>query len=340
MKIKNLNLHLENFKPNAKKLTRVIPTAFLVASLALTPVTAQAAVSNDDIYGDAQVQEDRTEIKLNDGIEIAEYFDGYDYYGCTTVSLEDIEKAIVMSDVLNVANNGNLENINTTRNEVMGLNIYDLYNEYQADSNRFAYAHQQDRSAMDAYLTFGSNTVVTHIKDELSNLIASLINEQGQQVTMYPLIIINDNEVSCIVGINGVTQKIVLHGEKIDEIQYQCNGLTRHYNIAMCSINGVSPNYEDTFAYNGVRKTTGESVWLSLENQGLKEELRVALASARELENREALELTTEDPFAYRYLSYEEALELKNQGFYIPDLYHVVVQDITINRVPSMEINK
>jgi len=340
MKIKNLNLHLENFKPNAKKLTRVIPTAFLIASFALTPVTAQAAVSNDDILGDAQVQEDRTDIKTNDGVEIAEYFDGYDYYGCATVSLEDIEKAIIMSDVLNAANNGNLEDINTTRNEVMGLNIYDLYNEYQADSNRFAYAHQQERSAMDAYLTFSSKTVVTHIQDELSNLVASLITEQGQQVTMYPIVIINNNEVSCIVGINGNTQKIVLHGEKVNELQYQCNGLMRHYNIALCSINGISQNYEDTFAYNGVRKSTGESVWLSLENQGIKEELRTAIASARELETREALELTTEDPYAYRYLSYEEALELQGQGFYVPDLNHVVVQDITINRVPKMEYNK
>ena len=44
--------------------------------------------------------------------------------------------------------------------------------------------------------------------------------------------------------------------------------------------------------------------------------------------------------YAYRYLSYEEALELQGQGFYVPDLNHVVVQDITINRVPKMEYNK
>ena len=155
---------------------------------------------------------------------------------------------------------------------------------------------------------------------------------QGQNLTVYPYVTINSNEVSCVVGINGVTKKIVLHGDKIDELRNQCNSLEYHYNMALCRINGFSPYYEDTFAYNGVRSTTGESVWLSMGNQGLKDELRTAIASARELDTREALEFTTPDPFAYRYMPYEEALNLQQRGYYIPDLY--------VNPAPRMDFNK
>ena len=340
MKIKNINLYLENFKPKAKKIVRAVPAIAMAASMILTPMTAYAAVPNNEILGDAQVAEDRSYIKAQDGIEIADYFDGYDNYGCAIVTLEDIEKAIQMSDILNATMGDELDDINTTRNEVLGLDIYGLYNEYQHNSNRFARRHQDDRSAIDAYLTFSTHTVTTHVKDQLANIIASLIKVQGQNLTVYPYVTINSNEVSCVVGINGVTKKIVLHGDKIDELRNQCNSLEYHYNMALCSINGSSPYYEDTFAYNGVRSTTGESVWLSMGNQGLKDELRTAIASARELDTREALEFTTPDPFAYRYMPYEEALNLQQKGYYIPDLYHVEIQDVYVNPAPRMDFNK
>ncbi len=337
MKIKNLNLHLENFKPNAKRVLKAIPGAVLIASLALTPVSAQAAVSNNDITGDAYIAEDRTNIKAQDGYDIATYFDGYDEYGCTTVTLEDLRKAIEMSDTLGVVNGFVTDGINTTKQEVLGLNIYDLYNDYQYNPTQFAYDHVEDRSAIDAYLTFGTHTVSTLIKEEIARDIASLVVEQGLNLTMYPTVIVNENEVSCIVGVNGETQKYTLHGETIEDIKYQCSTMDFHYNKAICSISGTSDQYENTFAYNGVRTSTNESVWLSLENSEIKQELRSAIDFAEAISERESLEFTTPDPFAYYTLTYDEALELRNQGFNISDLYNVRVQDIYVNNVPKLQ---
>jgi hypothetical protein len=340
MKIKNVDLFLGNFKPKVRKIVRVVPAVAIAATMAMTPLTAHAAVPNEEILGDLQVQEDRTDIKREDAYQMAEYFDGYDNYGCVTISLEDLEKAIEMSDLLNATMPPEWDNVNTTRNEILNLDVYSLYTEYQYNPDYFARAHQGERSAIDGYLTFGTHTVASLIKEELAHLITSLLHEQGYQVTNYPVVMVTENEVSCVVGINGCVQKFILHGEKIEDVKRLCTGLDYHYNTAMASIDGSSPYYENTFAYNGVRSTNGESVWLSLGNSEIKGEIREAIALIRVIEDRRTLEMVTDDPLGYRTISAEEALALRNMGYNIPDLNNVRVQDIYVNTVPSLEYNK
>ena len=151
---------------------------------------------------------------------------------------------------------------------------------------------------------------------------------------------VTENEVSCVVGINGCVQKFILHGEKIEDVKRLCTGLDYHYNTAMASIDGSSPYYENTFAYNGVRSTNGESVWLSLGNSEIKSEIREAIALTRVIEDRRTLEMVTDDPLSYYTISAEEALQLRNMGYNIPDLNNVRVQDIYVNTVPAIEYNK
>ena len=337
MKLKNFDLYLEHFKPSMKKITKAVPAVALAATMAFTPITAHAAVPNSEILGDLQVQEDRTDIKREDAHQMAEYFDGYDEYGCTTVTLEDLSKAIEMSDVLNATMPPEWDNVNTTRNEVLNLNVYDLYEEFQNTGNWFAQNHQGDRSAIDGYLTFGTHTASSYIKEQLARLIASLIAEQGLEITNYPVIMVTENQVSCVVGINGCVQKYNLYGEKMEDVKRLCTRLDYHYDTAMASIDGSSSFYENTFAYNGVRSTNGESVWLSLGNDEIKNELREAIGFARMLDRRESLEFTTDDPQAYSLLSPEEALELRNMGYNIPDLNNVRVQDIYVVTVPNVD---
>ena len=160
---------------------------------------------------------------------------------------------------------------------------------------------------------------------------------QGLEITNYPVIMVTENQVSCVVGINGCVQKYNLYGEKMEDVKRLCTRLDYHYDTAMASIDGSSSFYENTFAYNGVRSTNGESVWLSLGNDEIKNELREAIGFARMLDRRESLEFTTDDPQAYSLLSPEEALELRNMGYNIPDLNNVRVQDIYVVTVPNVD---
>lgn len=337
MKIKNFEMFLENLKPKARKLARIAPTAVVIAGLAMTPITAEAAVRNDEILGDAQVQEDRQNIKYHDAYLMNSYFYGYDEYGCVTVSLDSLCQAMEMSDALNLYNAGNLELINTTRDEVLGLNVPGLYQEFQANPYGFAATHQEDRAAMDAYITFGTRTVETAMRDEIASRVYGYLIAQGKNVTVYPYVTITKGEVSCMYEVNGQAEKIVLYGDRIEDIKSQYLNLDQHYNMALHSINGTSDDYENQFAYNGVRKGTGESVWLSIGSDDLKGELREAIEFTRGLQNAQSYDIVPGNSDEVYLLNPSEAQSLREQGYHIPDVNNVRVNVAYLRNALTLE---
>ena len=100
--------------------------------VALTVATAPAvyaAVPASNIVGDIQVTEDRAPIKEQEE-DIHSEFCQYDKNGIAIVDVEEIRRAIELSDALNGFYFDELYFTNTNKQEVLGLDIDSLYINY------------------------------------------------------------------------------------------------------------------------------------------------------------------------------------------------------------------
>lgn len=290
-------LSMENFKTGAK---RAVATLSLVAVLAgvLMP-TAHAEVLADNIIGDFDVEEDRSEIKTNDMISIIEKFKGADEEGNAYVNLEDVEKAVELSDALNSFFFDPIAYTNTKASEVVSLDINGLHTAYKAakDSKdeaniaNFCNSNLTNKPAIDAFVTFGSGNVAENIKFGVANKVCEILINKGYNITFGPIVIANETELYCLAEINGELKRIQLQGETCDNIRNTCFYLENTYNLAISTISG-SEGHDLSFMYNGIEVTTNESAWLSLPDDDKKDMVKAGLKLCKTLTEPETYTLT------------------------------------------------
>ncbi len=284
------NFSKDALKTGAKKATRVISLVALTASLALAnPTAAMAYVEPQNIIGEEQTVEDRTDIKFHDAEEINDFFIGTDYFGNRFVTREEIAKAIAISDQLNFYNNYEVNQYsNTCKNEVFSLNINDMFDEYLADEGYgfqvFSERNIGQKPAIDAYLNFSCGSIVRDIKTDIENAINNALFNAGLEVTNSPRIRVKGDKVYAFARVNGFVQMIELQGEDLNEALDYLRILDNRYQVCLNNIAGKSNEYPNTFAYNGIDITTGESTWLALGDEELKDTLSSALAYERNVE--------------------------------------------------------
>ena len=99
---------IKELKEKASKSTlltgaaKIATTTTLIAALIVgAPTVAHADVPASNIVGDAETWEDRSDIKVQDGVDIRDYFEGYNRYGESYVTEDEVRKAIELSDALN-----------------------------------------------------------------------------------------------------------------------------------------------------------------------------------------------------------------------------------------------
>jgi len=275
----------------AKKATKYVSLVALATSLALAvPTTAAAYVEPQNIIGEAQTNENRTDIRFQDAQDINQYFTGFDYYGNRFVTREEIAKAIILSDQLN-AYNGYLANeySNTRKSEVLGLNMIDLYDEYLADEQYdfqvFCARNIDKKPAIDAYLHFACGSLSAEIKADLEDAVYNALVNAGVEVSNYPKIRIKGNTVYAIARANGYVQLIELNLDNVPNLQNMINNLDNRYYRDINNIAGYSNEYTDSFAYNGIDTATNESAWLSLGDDELKATLNEAINYQASVDN-------------------------------------------------------
>lgn len=291
-------LSLETLKTGAKK-AAVTTSLVLVLASALVP-TAHAEVLADNIIGDFEVAEDRGEIKSNEMLSIMDKFYGCDKQGNAFVVTDDVRKAIELSDILNSYFYDPVAFTNTTANEIVSLDVNQLYAEYTAAKDSkveqnvldFCANNLPNKPAIDAFVTFGAGNVAADLKACVANKVFDQLLSNGANVTFGPIVIANNEEFYCLVEVNGTLKKIYLQGETCDNIRNICVYLENTYNLAINNIAG-SEEHDLSFMYNGIDIATGESAWLALPDDDKKDLIRAGLNLVTELNVAENYTVTT-----------------------------------------------
>lgn len=302
-------LNEKDFKVGAKK---AMATISLATILATAPTNVKASVPAENIIGDLQYDEDRTEVKQNDYQEIRSYFTGYNSNGEFNASLQNITKAIELSNAYNNYFFDLVDYTNTTKDEVLNLDIEKLYDEYyesiiDGTEESYCRSNLNIKPAVDAYITFACGTVSNSIKLNIASKIGNIIKDYGYDVRINK-ITISENEAKVIATIDERLQVIELNGEALEEIQAMCTTLTNTYSTATQNIGGYSNEYDNSFAYNGIDKETKASVWLSFPDDTKKANLTEGIEIAEKILAEEGLSFYWDNAIATNLT--EEDIEL------------------------------
>ncbi len=292
MKIKNLSLE-QGLKKNKKwNVIRSTGAALIIAGMLSTPV--YACVPQENIKGDLEYNVDRSAIKLSEANTLDNLFNN-----CTErqISLEEIKKAIILSDALNEYYPGPTELSNTDLDEIVGLDINELYREYnralkRGRENNFCKEHIKELAAIDAFTLFSCRTVSNNLKNTIENRLAEIISSEGIIITVWPNVTINEFETFAIVGTNRGYIRYNLEGPVIDRVRNAYLFLNSQYNTAISNINGTSPYFDNAFVYNGVNSKTGMSVYLSFGDSERKDNLSEAMTLSDIISNPESIEIS------------------------------------------------
>ncbi len=341
-KIKNQNL-----KTGATRaVAGLVLTACLVPSMA---TVAYADVPPAHILGDIEYGSSRIEEKRDEYKDIRKYFLGTDRKGNANVTIEDIKEAIILSDVLNayyndLAEQGRvtayLDYTNTTADEVLGLDIDDTYDELVNNNRYFMRNNMANKPAIDAYITFSCGTVSTNLKETLGNKIAAVIKTEGYKQVVVHNVVVANGEVYVVLETDGQLQRINLVGDICTEIAYTCDNLENYYTLAMNSIGGYSTDYENSFAYNGVDRYSGESAWLSLPDDTKKEILLGGVTLCETINSQEQLEIVSSNPLYTEELTRSERQALRDLGFDNNEVRNAVKRTATLNKVLPKGLSK
>ena len=326
-----------DYKTGAKKVG--LATAIVVSLMIGGTTFAHAAVPAQNIIGDAQLTEDRSRIKIDDAQDIERAFYGFNKYGNQTITMDEIRKAIELSDVLNGYYFDAVEYTNTTKEEVLSLDVDKMYEEYiiarynNVDRTaEFCANHLEDKPAIDAYITFACGTVANNIEKALATKINTIIANEGFRTTTDPKTIVNNGSLYVIVEVEGQTQLIELTGEAAADIVTMIEGLNYHTDTALNNIAGTSTEYENTFAYNGVEAHTNESVWLSFPDDNKQERIESGIQTYEQLSDEFAYEIINENPMDVRSLTKSEKRMLRDLGYDKVQVNDAIRREVLLNK--------
>ncbi|MDE5888821.1 MAG: hypothetical protein K2H20_02250, partial [Bacilli bacterium] len=270
--------------------------ALVIASMISTP--AYAYVEQDDFIGEAEYCDtqyiNRDETKLIEAQTIENLFNN-----CTerTITLDEIKKAITLSDVLNTYYPGPTELSNTDVDEIVSVDINGLYKDYtralkRNNEAKFCQNHIGDLAAIDAFTLFSCRTVTNELKSSIATRISSIVTSEGYQVTVWPSVEINANEAYVIIGTNNGYFRYNLEGPVIDEVKSVIAYLESQYTSAINIAKGTSNTYENAFVVNGVNPKTNTTVYLTFGDSDRKDTIVNGISLINKVRTFEALEFT------------------------------------------------
>lgn len=334
-KIKNLKVNEEAFKKGKKILQKVIATGAIILTVS-SPMVAYASVPSSDILGEAQITEDRSEIKKQDAADLDSYFE----VSNGTVTADKVWQALEISNTMSTYCSFDVDYINTTKSEITSLDIEGLYADLcrakstnnEQDIIDFCTRNKHLQSALNAYILFGNKTVDESLRQNLAQRVANIYGTDTELLTST---IISDSETYVVIKKDGEVKKVCLAGKVIEEVRNINSRANYHYDTAINNIDGSSDYYENSFAYNGVSKTTNESVYLSMTNTDINEETSSALDTYYLLSTAEVYE-TADYSSTKENLTREEKEELNNIGISLTDLKNSSKETMTFVKAKKL----
>jgi hypothetical protein len=253
------------------------------------------------------------------------------------VSLENISAAIELSDAVNCQVGWNVHNANTNLSEVRNLRPSSLLSGLERArlyGTEWNYCNnlRDELAAIDAYTMFGCKTVSEEMKEAIGNKVASIIRGYGMSVTKTK-VVIEWNEAYVLVSNSSSVVKVNLHGNYLDEIKCKIVALDDKYDRVTADMKGTACQTEPSFAYNGVNRNNGTSVWLSLGDDQRKAMLREGIAAVNQIKCGDSIAFDCCDYYSGNILSYSEKQELRNMGYTTRQVNSNKEINLSMNRV-------
>lgn len=316
MKIKNLQLW-ENLRNSGKKvLVKGAPlvVAGVITVSALCPVTAYAYVKGENIVRDEDYHTmyQREEIRANDVKTIDQMF-------TEDVTLEEVLAAIEVSDAINSHYPGPNQYINTNLEEVTSLDVLELKEDLNKaqDRNRekfYCKSLREEMAAVDAFTLFGNRTVTSTIEKLVCEKVTELFQGYGMNVKNCRLFIGEDYAFALVSNDKEVC-KVNLTGEFFEQLKSLYLTMNGKYMMAIKDMAGIETETENSFCYNGVNVTDGQSAWLSIGDDERKAILREGITYASLLEEDESIGYDCPDLYSRNKCDKSEVKMLKDLGY-------------------------
>lgn len=296
MGIKNFALN-SGLKKNKKwNIIKTTGAALIIAGMLAEPVYAY--VPQSDFIGEEEYCDtykvNRTETKKTEAQTIENLFNN-----CTdrTITMKEVEKAITLSDVLNTYYPGPTELSNTDVDEIVNIDINDLYRQYTRAVRRgkeanFCAAHIGELASIDAFTLFACRTVTNELKTSIANRIASIVASEGYTITTSPTVEINENEAYVVIGTSRGYIIYNLQGKVIDEAKTIVTYLESQYRTAINNANGTSTLADNAFRVNGVNPRYNTTVYLTFGDSDRKDMLTNGIGLISKVKTPEALEFS------------------------------------------------
>lgn len=179
----------------------------------------------------------------------------------------------------------------------------------------FCRENMGNKPAIDAYITFSCGTVANGIKDRIADEVTRSINDEGYRVTKAPVITVHNYKLYAVVGVSYNTRVIELKGPEVPNIINALCAVDASYNMALNNLSGKSCQFENSFAFNGVDRYTGESVWLSLPDDVKKSNLANGVETYERLSNTYVFDIQCGSVRYPSSVDYNEKQLLKNLGY-------------------------
>lgn len=298
-------------KTNAKR--AILATSLVASLLVSAPTVAYASVPAENVIGDLQTTEDRTQIKKDDKTNIENRFN------TGTMSLSEVEQAIELSNLLNGYYFDVLNYTNTNVSELTSIDIVNLYYNYciARDTDNipsFCLNNLYNKPACDGFITLSSRSVANEIRSSIASRVINNYVEKGYNVSSTYKVVATDTELYCVVKVNGTLRKVVITGPNTEDIINTLAYLDNLYRTAVNNIGGKSTSNDGTFMYNGIDKYTGSSVYLSLPDSDKKDTILHGVTMARELLDGEKITVDVSTEY-YGTLTSQEKKDLKALGY-------------------------
>lgn len=340
-------MFLQQLKTGAKK--ALATTSLVAVLLGINVPVAYADVQVGNIVADTSISEDRSQVRQAEGDKMVVKFTCDNEENVPYVTTESVVKACELSDVLNAYKLDFLLYTNTKASEVEKIDINALYDEYSAihalegdvtqPTTEFCERNMVNKPAIDAYVTFGSQKVAESIKNGLAGRVCAGLEEAGKTVTFGPFVCTNETEIYALAEVDGQLQRINLVGEECENLKQMCCTLDNTYTKAISNIKGQSEEFENSFAYNGVEKTTGESAWLSLPDDTKKELIKQGAAISKKLTTGEEYAVTVTPAEINSPLSEADKNMLTLYGYDISAISEIPVLGAQVEKKELEETN-